>query len=80
MLSLDEPYYDKMKKVVLTALQAEQLETATFPKNKMCCFKKNKKHIYMCKVRQCTKSMGHRILAKCPRIENWLKYKKIGFT
>ena len=32
-----------------------------------------KKHIHKSSVRQCTKNVGHRVLAKCPRRENWLK-------
>ena len=37
-MSLDELYYDEVKKVVLRALQEAQFEFATFSKNKMCCF------------------------------------------
>ena len=42
-------------------------------------FYNGKKHIYKSSVCQCTKSMGHRILAKSPRRENLLKDEKSRF-
>ena len=52
MLSLNELYHDKMKKVVRRALQEEQFEFATFSKKYNVLFYICKKHIYKSEVRQ----------------------------
>ena len=79
MLLLNDLYYDKMKKIVRRHSQEEKIEIAIFYKKQNVLFYNCKKHIYKGSVRQCTKSVGHRVLAKWPRRKNELKDKKNRF-